>query len=147
PIPAGADAVVRIERTQLDPGGGIVTVLESVKPGQSITPRANYKRAGEVALAAGSVLTPVDIGVCAAAGAAEVTVYRQPRVAVVVTGDELVDVTARPSGGQIRNSNQCVLESLIRSEHCEAVVLSPAKDDPLAIKQALSRAADCDVIC
>jgi molybdopterin molybdotransferase len=100
-----------------------------------------------VALAAGSVLTPVNIGVCAAAGAAEVAVYRRPRVAVVVTGDELIEVSARPSGGQIRNSNQHVLESLIQSVHCEAVVLPPAKDDPLAIEQSVLNASGCDVIC
>ncbi len=147
PIPTGADAVVRIERTQLDSTGEIVTVLESVKPDRSITPRAKYKRAGEVVLAAGSVLTPVNIGVCAAAGAAQVAVYTQPRVAVIVTGDELVDVGVRPGGGQIRNSNQYVLESLIRSEHCEAVVQERVNDDRLAIQQAIACAANCDVIC
>jgi molybdopterin molybdotransferase len=147
PIPAGADAVVRVERTQLDSAGGLVTVLESVKTGQSITRQGKYKRAGDVVLTAGFVLTPVNVGVCAAAGAAEVSVYRQPRVAVVVTGDELVDVGMRPSDGQIRNSNQYVLESLIRSVHCEAVVQEHVEDDPRAITQTISKAANCDAIC
>ena len=147
PIPVGADAVVRVERTQLDANGEIVTVLEAVKLGQSITPRARYKKAGDVVLPAGSVLTAVNIGVCAAAGAAQVAVYRQPRVAVIVTGDELIDVGVRPGGGQIRNSNQHVLESLIRSEDCEAVVHERVNDHPLAIQQAISSVADCDVTC
>lgn len=147
PIPSGADAVVRVEGTELDATGVSVTVLESVRPGQFITPRGKYKKAGESVLPAGSLLTPVNIGVCASAGAALVEVYRQPRVAVVVTGDELVDVGERPTWGQIRNSNQYVLGSLIRSVHCEAIVQTPAKDDPLAIKEAVQNAAQCDVIC
>ena len=147
PIPVGADAVVRVERTQLDSKSGAVTILESVQPGQFITPRGKYKKAKDVVLPAGSLLTPVNIGVCASAGAAEVEVFRQPRVAVVVTGSELVEVGERPTGGQIRNSNQYVLESLIRSVHCEPVVHPAVKDERLAISDAISKAADCDVIC
>jgi molybdopterin molybdotransferase len=147
PIPEGADAVVRVERTQLYTGGGSVTVLESAKLGQFITPRGKYKQAGEVVLSAGSLLTPVNIGVCASAGAAEVAVYRKPRVAVVVTGNELIEIGERPTGGQIRNSNQYVLESLIRSVHCEPVVHPAVKDERTAISDAISKAADCAVIC
>ncbi len=147
PIPMGADAIVRVERTQLDSEGGIVTILESVMPAQFITPRGKYKKAGEVVLPACSLLTPVNIGVCASAGAAEVSVYRQPRVAVVVTGSELVEVGERPTGGQIRNSNQYVLDALIRSVHCEPIVQAAARDDRLSISDAISKAVDCDVIC
>jgi|CXWL01.1.fsa_nt_gi molybdopterin molybdotransferase len=147
PIPGGADAIVRVERTRLDSGSGVVTILEAVQPGQLITPRGKYKKAGDVVLPAGSLLTPVNIGVCASAGAAEVVAYRQPRVAIIVTGNELVDVGERPVGGQIRNSNQYVLESLIRSVHCEPAVQSVARDERTAISDAISKAADCDVIC
>jgi len=147
PIPCGADAVVRVELTRLDEGNGTVTILEPAKPGQFITPRGEYKKAGEVVLPAASLLTPVNIGVCASAGAAEVAVYRQPRVAVVVTGSELVDIGERPSGGQIRNSNQYLLESLIRSVHCEPVVHAVVKDERTAISDAIARAVNCDVIC
>ncbi len=147
PIPKGADAVVRVERTQLAADGKAVEVLEAVKTGQAVTPRGTYKRAGDIVLSAGNLLTPVNMGVCASAGAAEVAVYKQPRVAVVVTGDELVEVGVRPNGAQIRNSNQYVLESLIRAVHCEAVLQQPVKDERLAIREAILTASDCDVIC
>lgn len=147
PIPCGADAVIPVERTQAEESGEAVLILDSAKPGKSITRRGTYKKARDVVLSPGSLLTPVNVGVCASAGAAEVEVYRRPRVAVIVTGDELVEVNERPIGAQIRNSNRYILETLIRSVHCEPFLQASTRDNPHQIKQAVSDSMDCNVIC
>ncbi len=111
PVPQGADAVVRVEDTESE--GDVVRVMSAVARGTNIVKRATYVSAGSVCLNTGQALGPGEIAVAAAAGAADIEVYGRPRVAVLVTGDELVDVSANPSGAQIRNSNGPMLESLI----------------------------------
>lgn len=146
-IPEGADAVVRIEDTRFSDDGATVEILQSVNKGQFITPRAQYRAAGAIVLPRGAILSPVNVGVAAAAGASSVDVFRQPCVAVVATGNELVDVGVRPTGAQIRNSNEYQLEALIRSVHCGPVVFGSVGDDRDAIHEALVQASKCDVIC
>ena len=146
PIPRGADAVVRVELTKASTAGTVL-VKESVPQGRFITPRATYARAGQTVLEARSVLTPVNVGVAATAGAARVTVFRQPSVAVLVTGDELIDVSDRPSGATIRNSNQYILESLVRAFHCRPTVLGVAKDDPDLLRRKIADGLEHDVLC
>ncbi len=147
PIPPDADAVVRVESTETNAAGDAVIIRESVPPGRFITPRATYVRAGSVVLEAGSVLTPANIGVAATAGAARVRVFRQPKVAVLVTGDELIDIAEKPSGPRIRNSNQYVLEALIRAACCEPVVLVPARDDREALRLQVEAGLESDALC
>ncbi|MDO8632030.1 MAG: molybdopterin molybdotransferase MoeA [Phycisphaerales bacterium] len=147
PIPRGADAVVRAESTEVSPSGEAVIVRESVQPGRFITRRATYARAGQTVLDAGSVLTPINIGVAATAGAARVIVYRRPTVAILVTGDELIDIGEKPTGAQIRNSNQYILESLVRAAHCEPVVLGIAGDDRNVLRQKIEEGLRSDVLC
>ena len=114
PIPPGADAVVRVENTKENSSSETVIIEQSVKTGNFITPRATYGRSGEEVLCTGTMLSPAQIGVAAAAGASIVRVYRQPVVAILTTGDELVDVDRRPAGGEIRNSNQYQLDAFVR---------------------------------
>ena len=102
PLPAGADAVVPLEvcaRT-----GDRVTV-PAPKPGANVLPRGTELTAGTVALPAGTVVTPAAFGLCAAVGRTAVPCVPPARVAVLVTGDELVEANTRPGPGQIRNSN------------------------------------------
>ncbi len=146
-IPAGADAVVRVEDTQADESTSAVVIQQSVKEGNFITPRATYSRAGDELLSAGTLLTPAQVGVVASAGFPRVPVYRQPVVAVVSTGDELVDIDQQPKVAQIRNSNQYQLESLIRSAHARPVVVGIARDDRDAIKQKIIEGLQYDVLC
>jgi molybdopterin molybdotransferase len=111
PIPDGSDAVVMQEDTQ--PLGERVRVTDAaVKPGQWVFPRGREMRAGDVVLPAGTVLNPAAVGVLAGLGAAQVPVVRWPRVAVLATGNELVDLAEEPGPGQIRNSNGPMLVSL-----------------------------------
>lgn len=147
PIPQGADAVVRVEDTAVSVDGTSVQVHTSAPPAQFITPRAAYGRAGAVVLEAGTVLTPVNIGVAATAGAAEVTVYRKPQVGLLSTGDELVDIDQRPTGARIRNSNQYMLEALVRAAHAEPHWLGVARDDRDELRAKIKEGLMGDVLC
>jgi len=147
PIPRGADAVVRIEQTEPLPAEGQVLIKESVASGEFVTPRASYASAGKIVLQPGALLTPANIGVAATAGASRVTVYRQPKVAVLATGDELVDIDRVPSAAQIRNSNLYALRALIDSARCLAVVLPVARDDRNELRNRITSGLQCDVLC
>jgi molybdopterin molybdotransferase len=105
PLPDGADAVVMIERTRQPDGARVQIDDKPPRPGQHVLRRGREMRRGDVVLAAGSVLRPQEIGLLAAVGRAAVRVYPPPHVAVLVTGDELVDAAQTPGPGQIRNSN------------------------------------------
>jgi len=149
PIPNGADAVVRLEDIATPKGNpdAHVRIEKSVKAGKSIARRGEYVRAGDEVLAGGTVITPVAIGAAAAAGAAKVKVFRQPEVAILSTGNELVDIEVTPIGPQIRNSNQFVLESLIRSCHAKPITLGVARDDREEIRTMIERGFESDMLC
>jgi molybdopterin molybdotransferase len=146
PMPRGADAVVRVEETELRENGKSVLIRVSVGPGQFVTPRATYVPSGAVILKAGMRLTPAEIGAAAAAGAARLSVFRRPRVAILSTGNELVEVDRMPTGGQIRNSNQHQLDALVRSAHAEPVVLGVARDDPDELRAKIEAGLSSDLL-
>lgn len=144
-IPPGADAVVMqencIERE------GVVTVSGPVSEGQNIRPRGQDIEAGATVLARGRILLPQDMGLLASLGRATVPVYRRLRVAVLSTGDELVEPgRAGLARGQLYNSNRYTLAGLVRSLGMTFVDLGIVPDDPEATAQALQEAAasaDC----
>jgi molybdopterin molybdotransferase len=105
PVPAGADAVVVVERTRLRPDGRVEVEDRPPQPGQNILPRGREMRHGETVLAAGAVLRPQEFGLLAAVGRTAVRVIPAPRVAVLSTGDEVVEPALTPGPGQIRNNN------------------------------------------
>ena len=113
PIPTGADAVVKQEDTKVE--GGTVQILTPVKPGVNIFRRGSEMRVGEVVVPAGTILTPVAFGLLAAAGRDRAILKRtpQPKVAIIATGNELVEATTVPTAGQIRNTNTPMLEGLV----------------------------------
>jgi molybdopterin molybdotransferase len=105
PIPQGADAVVQVERT-LAPQPGAVRIDDPrLQPGQNILRRGREMRIGETVLARGTVLRPQELGVLATVGRTEALLVPPPTVAIVATGDELVEAPAAPGPGQIRNGN------------------------------------------
>lgn len=104
PIPAGADSVQMVEKTGI-PEDARVSILEPVEPGKHVALRGEIMRAGNTVLATGTYLSPAVIGVLATVGKRAVKVYKRPQVAILVTGDELVEVAQKPAAGQIRNSN------------------------------------------
>jgi molybdopterin molybdotransferase len=144
PIPEGCDAVVMHERTQA--GEGRVRIDEpEVRPGQNILPRGREMRAGDRVLTAGTVLGPAQLGVLASVGQAEPPV-RQPSVAIVSTGDELVPPDRVPGPGQIRNSNAVTLEALVKQDRANPVVFPIVADVPARLRSSLGLALDSDVV-
>lgn len=105
PVPAGADAVIMVERTELLEDARVQISDKPPQPGQNVLPRGREMRAGEVVLAAGSVLRPQELGLLASVGRVEARLIPPPQVAVLSTGDEIVDAPERPGPGQIRNGN------------------------------------------
>src|SRR6516162_7587105 len=104
-LPAGADAVVMVEHTSLQAGSDRVEIRRSVAVGENIVPTGAEARAGQQVLAAGMRLGPAQIALAAACGQSRVKVCLRPRVAILSTGDELVDLVDTPGPQQIRNSN------------------------------------------
>ena len=104
PMPAGADSVVMVEQTELLPSGRI-KVNDTVAPGKNVLPRGTEMKAGERIFGPGVRLRPEEVGVLAGLGKSQVKAHPRPTVAVVPTGDEIVEVWEKPGPGQIRNSN------------------------------------------
>jgi molybdopterin molybdotransferase len=108
PIPAGADAVVAVERSRLLDGGRVL-LEDQPRPGQHVLPRGQEMRAGAKVLRAGAVLRPQEIGILASVGRAELKAHPRPRVTVLSTGNEVVEVDRTPGPAQIRNGNGLML--------------------------------------
>ncbi len=139
PVPPGADAVQKVEVTRAN--GTSVEVLESVAPGQFITPRASEIAAGEVIATPGREIGPAELAVLASFGYAQVRVGRRPRVAVISTGSELVDVTTKPDAAQIRNSNTYTIGAYAKRAGAIVDDLGTVEDTPETTRDALIRAA------
>lgn len=133
PIPQGANAVVRFEETSehIKTAGlaaDEVMIYQPVAEGDNVRLAGEDIKAGQVVLEAGHRLRPQDTGVLAAIGQATVPVHRRPRVAILATGDELVDIDQPIEPGKIRNSNEYVQAALVEKYGGEAVMLGIARD-------------------
>jgi molybdopterin molybdotransferase len=146
PVPAGADAVQQVEKTGVAEEGRKVEIREAVVPGQNIARRASEVRAGEAVIESGRVIDPATLAVLAAVGQARVSVGRRPRVAVVVTGDELVGVEQAPQPGQIRNSNGPAVLAQARLAGAEARSLGVVPDVAARIAAAVAEGLKDDVL-
>ena len=144
PMPDGADTVVRVEDT--DNGVDTVTVTRATPTGLSVRSAGEDVRRGQTVIAAGAVLRAGEVGVLASLGNERVSTIRRPNVAIVSTGDELVDIGDAPGPGQIRDANRYSLAAAVRAAHCAAFELGIARDDPADVKHALGNAAFGDVI-
>jgi molybdenum cofactor synthesis domain-containing protein len=124
-----------------------VEVLSEVAPGAGIRRAGSDVPAGELVLAAGTVLRPAHLGVLASVGAWQVSGYRRLRVGVLVTGDELVTGGGELRPGQIYESNRAMLLALLARANCEPVDLGVAGDDVAVLQDRLSAALDsCDAV-
>lgn len=147
PLPAGADAVVPVEDTNLyaeQPGQslpGEVRITRAVEAGAYVRKAGSDLRAGEVVLRAHKRLLPADIGVLAALGTAQVPVYRRPRMALFSSGDELIDPGEPLSFGKVRNSNSYALAALAQRHGTETIWLGIAADRPEAVRKCFDQAA------
>jgi len=127
PIPAGADAVIPIEDCEVV--GERVRVLAPVPEGKHVRPAGEDLRAGEVLVPAGRRLGAPELGLLAAAGAAQVSIFPRPRVVVLSTGDELVEPSRRPAFGQVRDSNAYLLYGALREAGAIPVLAGIVPDD------------------
>lgn len=147
PIPDGADTVIRVEDTD----GGIETVLirNSRDARRNIRPRGEDFNDGDALLDVGAPLAAAQLGILASIGRSSVDVYRRPRVAIMGSGDELVDVDQFHevlAGKKIISSNGYTLHALIRDAGGEPVNLGVAADEPASLREHLSRAIGCDLV-
>ena len=146
PVPPGADTVIRVEDT--DGGDTRVEVRSDRDAGRNIRPRGEDVAAGAVAVARGSPLGPAHLGMLAAVGMARVRVHRRPRVAILSSGDELVDVEQFAevlAGRRIVSSNGYSIEAAVREAGGIPVTLGIAPDDPAALRERLG-GLDCDLL-
>jgi molybdopterin molybdotransferase len=145
PLPAGADAVLKVENGATQ--GGMVTPRKRVRPGDNVRPVGEDIEAGELVLTPGTTLGPAEIGVLAALGRAEVRTHPRPRVAVLSTGDELVEAGQPAAPGQIRDSNRPALLAAARSAGANVLSLGIARDDDESLAAAFARGlAAADVL-
>jgi len=140
PIPDGADAVIPHEETEAV--GDSVRLRRGVKSGESILPRGREMREGEVVAPVGTRLTPQAIGLLAAVGRTSVRVHRAPRIAILATGDELVEAVERPGPGQIRNSNGPMLWALAGRAGAAVEYLGIAPDERDGLRRLVARGLD-----
>ncbi len=141
-VPQGADCVQMVEKTRAS--GDQLVILEPVEAGKNIAPAGSEVGAGDK-LDAGRYVGPSELAVLAAFGAATVPVFRPPRVALLVTGDELVHIATRPGPDQIRNSNAYSLMAQIRSCAIEPTYLGITPDQEEALRQTLEEALRHDI--
>jgi len=147
PIPDGADTVVRVEDTD----GGTVRVLvtNARDARRNVRPRGEDFCEGDSLLDRGAPLGAAQLGVLASIGRSTVDVYRRPRVAIMGSGDELVDVDGFHevlAGRKIVSTNGYTLQALVRDAGGEPVNLGVATDDPASLKNHLQRAGGCDLV-
>lgn len=145
PLPDGADCVEMQENTQvLDDQR--VQFDEPMRVGQNVRPQGQETRAGEPVLAAGTVLSAIELGLAASLGKAELQVVRRARVAVLSTGDELVEPGLALGPGQIYNSNRQLLVSWLNRLGCEVVDAGILPDDLQRTRERLGQLHNVDLI-
>ena len=144
PMPAGADAVVMVERTESE--GDAVSIFAAAKVGDHVRHAGGDLEIGQRVFDAGTVLTPAHLGVLASLDLAEVSCHPRPRVGVCSTGDELV-ASGPLAPGLIRDSNRPMLLAVLEEAGCEAVDYGIGRDDRDALTEIITRALDeCDAL-
>ncbi len=144
PVPFGADAVVMIEYTEQQ--GAQVKINRGVAPGENVVPAGAEAEQGSVLVASGQLLTDAAIALAASAGACRLTVHKRPRVAVLTTGDEIVNIEAYPGPTQIRNSNSYSLAVQIRKAGGEPVLLTIAPDESRKLRSLIEEGLNADFL-
>ena len=145
PMPEGADAVVMVEHVERD-GAAIRLGERALRAGENVVARGSEARAGAVVIPPGTVMEAAEIALAAACGCASLVVFRRPSVAIVATGDELVELDEVPEEQQIRNSNSYGLAALVTKAGGEAVRLPIAPDRRDELERIIVRARASDLV-
>jgi len=144
PVPEGADAVVMVECSSLT--GNQVSISRGVASGDNVVPVGAEAKRGERLLEPGIRLDHAAIAVAASVGRSHLLVYSKPRVAVLSTGDELVDVEVPPALNQIRNSNSYSLAAQVQEAGGEPVLLPIARDESLRLRELIGDGLESDLL-
>jgi molybdopterin molybdotransferase len=145
PVPAGADAVVMVEHVAAV-AGAIRSAGRMLQAGENIVAQGSEAKRGEAVVAAGSPVGAAEIALAASCGMASLQVTVRPRVAIVATGDELVEVSQTPGAMQIRNSNSYGLTAMVAAAGGAAVRLAIARDDRDELWERISQAREFDLV-
>jgi molybdopterin molybdotransferase len=147
PVPAGADAVVMLEHVEIADSRIRLSEGRKLPPGSHIVPCGSEARRGDPLVAAGTRLAASHIAALAAVGAAQVEVFAKPRVGILATGDELVEIAATPEAHQIRNSNSASLTAQVALAGGEPFRLGIARDNLDDLRAILDTAQQsCDLL-
>ncbi len=144
PVPPGADAVMMIEYTSVQ--GNCVEISKSAMPGENIVNQGAEAKRGSLLLDRGTHLNEAAIALAASVGKAQLQVFTRPRIAVLTTGDEIVEVDAEAGPTQIRNSNKYSLAVQIQHAGAEPVLLPIAPDEPRRLRQLLEQGLQSDLL-
>ena len=144
PLPPGANAVIMIEHTTLE--GNTASLHRSVGTGENLVPQGAEAKKGDVLLRKRSRLTPAALAVAASAGKSELKVFAKPRIAILSTGDELVEVSHQPAPTQIRNSNSHSLAAQIAAAGGEPVILPIAPDETKRLRHLIEEGLNSDLL-
>jgi molybdopterin molybdotransferase len=145
-VPDGADAVQMIEHTEKSADGGRVIIKAPVKAGDDIAPIGSDVKKGKIVIKAGRTIGPAEIAVMASFGHSKVKVWQRPTVAILATGNELVDVNETPAEMQIRNSNTYSISSQLRLMGWKAEHLGIARDEISNLRKKVKSGLKRDVL-
>ncbi len=144
PAPPGADAVVMVEHTSS--AAGQVQIMKAVAAGDNIASIASEAKRGEKLLSPGARLDFAAIAVAASVGRGRLLVYSKPKVAILSTGDEIVDIDVPPAPTQIRNSNSYSLAAQVQAAGGEPVLLPIAPDEPARLRELIADGLESDLL-
>lgn len=144
PVPPGADAVVMVEYTSDQRGR--VEISKSVAAGENVVSQGAEARQGSLLLDRGVRLNDAAIALAASVGKSRLEVYKRPTVAVLTTGDEIVDLDSTPGPTQIRNSNSYSLAVQVREAGAEPMLLPTAPDEPRKLQQLIEKGLKYDIL-
>jgi molybdopterin molybdotransferase len=144
PLPLGADAVVMVEHVERH--GDRIAISRPIKPGDNFTPRGTEAKRGEIVLRAGCRLGFAEVGVLAMVGRQHISVFHRPRVAILPTGDEIVEAGVPPADYQIRNSNAWSLAVQVARAGGTPDILPIARDSYESTRAAIQRGLEADLL-
>jgi molybdopterin molybdotransferase len=147
PLPRGADAVLMVEHVEpRTPGAVSAKISRSVHPGENITPKGTEAKRGETVLRSGGKLGFAEIGLLAMVGRERVAVFPRPRIAILPTGDEIVEAGESPLPHQIRNSNAWSLAVQVRRAGGTPEILPIARDSYEATRASIEQGLQADLL-
>lgn len=146
PVPAGADAVAMIENVEQDGGEIWASAGRVLNAGENIVARGSEARRGEVLLTVGTPMGAAEVALAAACGYADLAVFRRPIVAIVATGDELVELDEEPGAHQIRNSNSYALAAMVETAGGQARRMAIALDTREDVRSRIEQGRTSDLL-